>query len=74
MSLALPLIARHFKPPFTNIPLNPGTEMPPDVIIDVGQDAVVSNGTTVYIRCNITQVSDQFIVCKVLSDLMTSLG
>ena len=53
-----PLIAHHFKPPATNLPLSPGTQVPPNVTIDVGQDAIVANGTTVLIRCNITQVSD----------------
>ena len=61
LSLALsiaPLIARHFEPPATNIPLSPGTQIPPNVTIDVGQDAIVANGMTVLIRCNITQVSN----------------
>ena len=56
--LVAPLITRHFKPPATNIPLSSGTQIPPNVTIDVGQDAIVANGTTVLIRCNITQVSD----------------
>ena len=56
--LVTPLIAHHFKPPATNIPLSPGTQIPPHVTIDVGQDAIVANGTTVLIRCNIKQVSD----------------
>ena len=57
--LVAPLIARHFiKPPATNIPLSPGTQIPPNVTIDVGQDAIVANGTTVLIRCIIIQVSD----------------
>ena len=56
--LVAPLIAHHFKPPATNIPLSPGTQIPPNVTIDVGQDAIVANGTTVLIRCNITQVSN----------------
>ena len=56
--LVAPLIAHHFKPPATNIPLSPRTQIPPNVTIDVGQDAIVANGTTVLIRCNITQVSD----------------
>ena len=56
MSLSLafsiaPLIAHHFKPPATNIPLCPGTQMPPNVTIDVGQDAIVANSITVLIRC-----------------------
>ena len=55
--LVFPLIAHHFKPPATNIPLSPGTQIPPNVTIDVGQDAIVANGTTVFVRCNITQVS-----------------
>ena len=56
--LVAPLITRHFKSPATNIPLSSGTQIPPHVTIDVGQDAIVANGTTVLIRCNITQVSD----------------
>ena len=56
--LVAPLIARHFKPAATNLPLSPETQIPPNVTIDVGQDAIVANGTTVLIRCNITQVSD----------------
>ena len=56
--LVAPLITRHFKQPATNLPLSPGTHIPPNVTIDVGQDAIVANGTTVLIRCNITQVSD----------------
>ena len=58
LPLVVPLIARHFKPLATNIPLSPGTQIPANVIIDVGQGAIVANGTTVLIRCNITQVSD----------------
>ena len=54
----VPVITRHFEPPATNIPLSPGTQIPPNVTIDVGQDAIVANGTTVLIRCNITQVSN----------------
>ena len=56
--LVAPFITRHFKPPATNLPLSPRTQIPPNVTIDVGQDAIVANGTTVLIRCNITQVSD----------------
>ena len=56
--LVAPLIAHHSKPPATNIPLSPGTQIPPNVTIDVGQNAIVAIGTTVLIRCNITQVSD----------------
>ena len=58
LCLVAPLIARHSKAPATNIPLSPRTQIPPNVTIDVGQDAIVANGTTVLIRCNITQVSD----------------
>ena len=58
LSLVVPMITHHFKPPATNIPLSPKIQIPPNVIIDVGQDAIVANGTTVLIRCNITQVSD----------------
>ena len=58
LCLVAPLIARHSKPPATNIPLSPKALIPPNVTIDVGQDAIVANGTTVLIRCNITQVSD----------------
>ena len=58
LPLVVPMITHHFKPPATNIPLSPGTQIPPNVTIDVGQDAIVANGTTVLIRCNITQVSD----------------
>ena len=72
--LVAPLIARHFKPPSSNIPLSPGTQIPPNVTIDVGQDAIVANGTTVLIRCNITQVSNLFLLCKVLNDFMNLLG
>ena len=43
--LVAPLIARHFKPPATNLPLSPRTQIPPNVTIDVGQDAIVANGT-----------------------------
>ena len=56
--LVVPLIVRHSKLTATNIPLSHGTQIPPNVTIDVGQDAIVANGTTVLIRCNITQVSD----------------
>ena len=56
--LVAPLITRHFKSLATNLPLSSGTQIPPHVTIDVGQDAIVANGTTVLIRCNITQVSD----------------
>ena len=56
--LVAPLIAHYFKPLATNLPLSPGTQIPPNVTIDVGQDAIVANGTTVLIKCNITQVSD----------------
>ena len=52
------MIVHHSKSTATNIPLSPGTQIPPNVTIDVGQDAIVANGTTVLIRCNITQVSD----------------
>ena len=72
--LVVPLIAHHLKPTATNIPLSPGTQIPPNVTIDVGQDAIVANGTTVLIRCNITQVSDWFVFYKVLSDIVISLG
>ena len=58
LCLVAPLIARHFKSHATNIPLSPGTQIPPNVTIDVGQNAIVANGTTVLIRCNITQVSN----------------
>ena len=56
--LVAPLIAHHFKSPATNIPLSPGTQIPHNVTIDVGQDAIVTNGTTVLIRCNVTEVSN----------------
>ena len=39
------LIACHFKPPDTNLPLSSRTQIPPNVTIDVGQDAIVANGT-----------------------------
>ena len=52
------MIAHRLKETGTNIPLSSGTQIPPNVTIDVGQDAIVANGTTVLIRCNITQVSD----------------
>ena len=47
--LVAPIIARHFKPLATNIPHSPGTQIPPNVTIDVGQDAIVANGTIVLI-------------------------
>ena len=68
--LVAPLIARHFKPPATNLPLNSRGQIPPNVTIDVGQDAIVANGTTVLIRCNSTQVSDYLMLCEVLSFFM----
>ena len=54
----VPLITHHSKPPATNIPLSPEIEIPPNVTIDVGQDAIVAKGTTVLIRYNTPQVSD----------------
>ena len=63
LSLSLsvpPMIAHHSKPPATNVPLSHGTQtVTMDVTIDVGQDAIVAVGTTVNIRCNVTQVSNQ---------------
>ena len=56
--LVAPLITRHFKSHATNLPLSPRTQILPNVTIDVGQDAIVANGTIVLIRCNIKQVSD----------------
>ena len=72
--LVIPVIVHHSKPPATNIPLSPGTQIPPNVIIDVGQDAIVANGTTVFIRCNITQVSDLFVFYKILSNIVILSG
>ena len=72
--LVIPLITRHLKPTVANIPLSPGTQIPPNVTIDVGQDAIVANGTTVLIRCNITQVSDYFVFYKVFSDIVILPG
>ena len=56
--LVVPLIVRYSKLTATNIPLSPGTQIPANVTIDIGQDAIVANSTTVLIKCNITQVSD----------------
>ena len=64
------MIACHSKPPATNVPLSHGTQtVTMDVTIDVGQDAIVAVGTTVNIRCNVTQVSNQFS-CLIYTPLL----
>ena len=64
------MIARHSKPPATNVPLSHGTQtVTMDVTIDVGQDAIVAVGTTVNIRCNVTQVSNHSL-CLICTPLI----